>query len=124
MPKKQRLIKIFVWPSIWLTLLWFAYLGIPKTDTYKNIVGHCKQYESCPNCTDSFYWKEYGFLFSVTATGYHKVNLCNECLQDIPKLDADKIEQRLLFQNYSERKALLAKITVLLNQLPPPPDSQ
>ncbi|MCX6764833.1 MAG: hypothetical protein NTU58_04010 [Candidatus Nealsonbacteria bacterium] len=77
----------------------------------KNWIGGLKGFGTCPNCRDSWWWKEIdGIEYSATG-GYlnladlnakipmkfciKEIMICKECLSDPKKLDLDKIRQNL-----------------------------
>ena len=67
----------------------------------KNFIGNIRGFPACPNCGDSFYWKEYGSVFydtRPTVPGKFRkrtVEFCKECLSNKEKLDEQEISSYL-----------------------------
>jgi hypothetical protein len=96
----------------------------------KNSIGNFLGYGTCPNCGDSWRWKESSFICygqleegkDYTIKGNipgaffggisSAVMICKECLLHPKSLNPDKIEKDLINSSWELRQAALAKIAV------------
>jgi len=62
----------------------------------KNLIGSALGYSSCPNCGDSWWWKEDGTLWFTLTSG---VIICKSCLLKPEKLDEKRILEHLKKHN-------------------------
>lgn len=92
----------------------------------ENLVGSLKGYGDCPNCHDSWMWKESGHItytnleegkdYAVKGNRDHIVTLfasagvmiCKECLEHPERLNPDRIKKDLVKSDWKEEKADLA----------------
>jgi transcription elongation factor Elf1 len=58
------------------------------TRRIKNYIGKLKGYSTCPNCNDSWYWKESDSLMFSDDTS---VLICKECLSKPQELNIKRI---------------------------------
>lgn len=72
----------------------------------KNLIGNFLEYGSCPNCGDSWWWKEskeipYGKEENIT----YLVSICKECLSIPSQLDESRIRKDLAAHECSTDEA-------------------
>jgi len=72
---------------------------------FLNLLGRMKGYSGCPNCDDSWYWKEDSSL--ETSPNGGGVMICKECLSKPEILDVVKIERSLSDYNWKSRDIIL-----------------
>lgn len=74
-----------------------------------NTTGSRLGFSSCPNCLDSWYWKEAGHITYESQPGFSfAVMICTECLANPQRIDPKWIRENLIASGWPEEKVALA----------------
>jgi hypothetical protein len=96
--------------ALFLLFLLIA-LTLAKTETcshaIKNTIGNIQGYAKCPNCEDSFWWKEFDSI-AYSSDGSVGIIICKECFDNPSSLDPDRICNH--FTKFGRNATMIAEV--------------
>lgn len=82
---------------------------LSKRRSIRNKAGHVAGWGDCPNCGDSWSWKESESIYYKPDRG---VLICKECLRRPDRLDVDRICRDLREYSWPEDEIALVRVAV------------
>ena len=80
----------------------------------KNLIGKSLHYDTCPNCGDSWWWKESGGIsYKRNGNAIYEVMICKKCLQNPVRLSLLRIERDLKKLQWDPEDIRLAKTAII-----------
>lgn len=80
----------------------------------KNLIGNRLNYEKCPNCGDSWWWKAAGGIaYKNEGNNLFEVVICRECLQNPARLNFMRIDGNLAKLDWSKSDIRLARTAII-----------